>query len=87
MFVNYLQNLDFSEMKRQIEDSAFYVNERMCMSDWDAGLISMKQCHEKISSASITFVNDKDDTGPQRAMKKELVRMRIKKAIKRIKNH
>lgn len=65
MLVRHLYGEDISGMKKNIETSASYVNERMCEDDWYRGYISTTQYHNLISSADISFVKDAEDSRPQ----------------------
>ena len=84
MLVKCLTGLRYSDMPRQIEGSATYVNERMCLDDWYRGTITTKEFKDYLESADISFVRDNDDPQPQKAFEKQFRKMQLKKTIKSI---
>ena len=82
MLVKCLTGLRYSDMPKQIEGTATYVNERMCMDDWYRGTISTKEYRDILRSADISFVRDNDDRKPQKAFEKMFRKMQLKKTIK-----
>lgn len=86
MMVNYFKGMDIMDMPCKVEETASYVNERMCMDDFLHGYINENEFHEIIDSAQIHFVFDDADPGPQRKLKRYLgfqrlnrIRMKILK--------
>ena len=57
---------DISELKQTIDGTASYINERMCLDDWDFHYLTTSQYKSVINDAQIRFIEDKDDKGPQR---------------------
>ena len=54
----------------EIDGSAIYVNERMCLEDWNAGYISTRQFFHYLKTADIRFMPDKDDINPEKRFKR-----------------
>lgn len=65
MLVRHLRGEDISDMKMQIDETATYVNERMCEDDWYYGFISSAEYRQILSCADISFVRDEQDPKPQ----------------------
>lgn len=66
MFVKSIFGEGIDGFKKEIKASATYVNERMCLSDWLAGMISTLAFHRMLNSVSIQFIKDKEDIRPQK---------------------
>jgi len=66
-----------------VHQKATYVNERMLFDDWYNGFISTKMFRDMQQGCDISFVNDEDDSRPQRRFKKEICRSGIRRFIKR----
>lgn len=71
-------------MSKEIKQSAFFVNERMCLDDWYFRYISTKEYHKIINSADISFVKDEDDAYPYIKFKKEYRKRQIMRIVKRM---
>ena len=84
MFVKSMCGEPFSDMNQFVSSSAVYVNERMCMDDWYLGHITLKECHQYIDNADITFVGDAEDPNPNRSMKKVFLITKFKKFVRYI---
>ena len=84
MFVKSICGEPYSDMNQFVTSSAVYVNERMCMDDWYLGHITLKECHQYIDNADITFVGDTDDPNPNRSMRKVFLFTKFKKIIRNI---
>lgn len=84
MLVKHLTGLSYSDMPKQINGAATYVNERMCVDDWYRGTITTKEYWDVLRSADISFVRDDKDPKPQKAFEKMFRKMQLKKTIKTI---
>ena len=71
----------FSKM---ISKTTIYVNEKMCMDDWNGGQISRKEFETLISDSEIRFIPDEKDINPQVQYKKQVLRCYLINWIKRI---
>ena len=87
MFVKSMLGEGTDDFKKEITASATYINERMCMGDWLAGMISTKTLHGILNSGDIQFVRDEDDTRPQRELAKKIWHhyFNYKRIVRRIK--
>lgn len=87
MFVKSMLGEGTDGFKKEITASATYINERMCMGDWLAGMISTKTLHGILNSGDIQFVRDEDDTRPQRELAKKIWHhyFNYKRIVRRIK--
>ena len=74
MFVRCLQGLPIDNMNNKVENQAFFVNERICMDDWLAGMLSSKDYRKDINSAEIHFIGKDDDLVPQRVFEKRYMK-------------
>lgn len=72
MFVKSMLGEGTDGFKKEITASATYINERMCMGDWLAGMISTKTLHRILNSGDIQFVRDEDDARPQKELAKKI---------------
>ena len=84
MLVKALRGDSIDEMNKEVNNSAIYVNDRMCMDDWYMSYITTKQYHKYLQTADITFVKDNDDPAPYAMMKKEYRRTYIKRIIRKL---
>lgn len=86
MFVKSMFGEGIDGMKREINTSAIFVNERMCIDDWLSGKISTLSLHHIIRSADIHFIKDNKDRIPYKELLKEIRRdyFNYKRIIKRI---
>ena len=84
MMVKYLIGGDVGDMKMSISGSAVYANERMCMDDWYHGYITKKEYHRILDCSDIRFVADENDPLPERAYRKRIRIMRVKKTFKQL---
>lgn len=71
MMVIRLYGETIEGMKTEINESAVYVNEKMCMDDWNGGYISLKKYKGYQSSSSISFITDNSDPAPGRMYRLE----------------
>lgn len=84
MLVKHLTGLSYSDMPKQIEGTATYVNERMCVDDWYRGMMTTKEFRTVLGTADISFVRDDDDPEPQKAFERQFRKQRLKKTLKRL---
>jgi len=84
MLVKYLTGENYADMPKQVEGTATYVNERMCMDDWYRGMITTKEFKDILRSADISFVRDDNDPKPQKAFENQFRKMQLKKIVKSI---
>ncbi|MBO4827661.1 MAG: ATP-grasp domain-containing protein [Prevotella sp.] len=83
IMVKDLKGDDVSGMMKEVDKKAVYVNERMCIDEWYSNYISIDEYYKILQSSDISFVNDANDIGPQKALNKEFQKRRIKRTIKK----
>lgn len=76
MMVKHFYGESIEAMNKTITGESFYVNERMCVDDWNYGYISYKEYRKYIKTADIRFVPDAEDTLPEK-MFNRLIRKRL----------
>ncbi len=76
MMVKHFYGESIEAMNMTITGEAVYVNERMCVDDWNYGYISYKEYRKYIKTADIRFVPDAEDTLPEK-MYNRLIRKRL----------
>lgn len=84
MLVKHLTNQNWTKMPRQVNTTATYVNERMCVDDWYKGYLSTREYKRVTKSADISFVFDNTDPDPQKEFEKEIKKIWVKRTIKKI---
>lgn len=72
------------KQKVNIDGSAIYVNERMCLEDWNAGYISTFKFFQYLKNADIYFISDKEDVEPEKRFKRIYRRRVPYNTLKRI---
>lgn len=83
MLVESLQGKDYSHLLHDIDRTATYANERMCIDDWGFYHLTEKEMRSIISSADIRFVYDENDPGPQRKLEKYIQLNKIKRTLRK----
>lgn len=83
MLVQYLYGNSI-EMNQSINNTAVYVNERMCFDDWNNGFITIKDYYHYLETTDIRFVPDKKDPKPGMIYRKMFVRRLLINRLKRI---
>lgn len=81
MMVKYLCGEKVNSMSQEINESAVFVNERMCLDDWYLRYIPTKEYHRIVNSSDISFIKDEDDIYPYIMYKKEYRKRQIKRII------
>ena len=71
-------------MNMSVTRSSVFFNERMAMDDWLHGYISKKDFNIIRKESDIHFVNDNNDTAPQRAFEKEIKKQKLRMVFKRL---
>lgn len=84
MLVNSLLGKSNDAMAKEISERATFVNERMWIGDWQGNYISTKKFLDGLRTSDVSFVSDKDDNAPKRALNKILWVMFAKKILKRL---
>lgn len=85
MYVQMWKNEGINkEQVVNIEGSAIYVNERMCLEDWNEGYISMRKFFQYLRTADIYFMPDKEDINPEKRFKRIYRRRMPYNTLKRI---
>lgn len=79
MFVKTMLGESIDGMKKEISETATYVNERICSEDWYNGYLPTKDFFHILESSDISFVKDDKDLEPQKEFVRELRKMRLKK--------
>ena len=85
LLVRHFQNPDQRCEVDDIQKSASFVNERMCMDDFLHGYIDKKQITEIFNQADIHFIIDQEDTAPFKKMKREFLLLKLKRIRLRLK--
>lgn len=83
IFVKTMLKKDTSFMQQIVLGSATFVNERMWVEDWYQGYISTHEFLKYLMKSDISFVSDKDDPSPGKALYKSLWIMFVKRLLKR----
>ena len=86
MFVQSMLGEPLEENAR-IEDTAVFVNERMCLDDWYSGFISTREFKSVSKNCDISFIVDKEDPLPEKAFRRMVRRKALKRMVKRILLH
>lgn len=84
MYVQLLTNERQEMPSLKTSGDAIYVNERMCLDDWNAGCISYRQFTHFQETADIRFIPDEEDPMPEKAFKKTYKKRIVINTIKRI---
>lgn len=85
MYVQFWENEGINKKQvASVEGSAIYVNDRMCLEDWNAGYISTRQFFHYLKTADIRFMSDKEDPMPEKVFKNTCRKRMLVNTIKRI---
>ena len=71
-------------MNKEITKRASFVNERMCTDDWYYGFLSTKEYHRLINDSDIRFVDDEQDSLPQKALVKLQKQLVVKRKLRKV---
>lgn len=82
MFINTMLGQDISTMQHAVSGNATFVNERMWVGDWYQGYINTREFLKYLKKSDISFVSDKNDSAPGKALYKSLWIMCAKKILK-----
>lgn len=83
MFVKSLLNESIDNAEKGIKASATFVNERICLDNWNKGYISTKRFRQILKTADISFLKDKEDVLPEKVFKRRMVVMSVKRYLKK----
>lgn len=83
MFVKFLIGESFDNMKKEVDSTAVYVNERICSDNWYQGYMSRRDLDKLLTSSDISFVKDEEDIKPAHRFKWELRMMGVKKWVRK----
>ena len=83
MLVRSLTGVDISDMKKEVTETATYVNERMCVDDWSFYHISESDIYKKIDNADVKFVYNSEDSAPQRKLERYIRQQKVKRVLRR----
>lgn len=83
MFVKTMLGEPIGGMKKEITETATYVNERICSEDWYNGYLPTKDFFHILESSDISFVKDDKDLRPHKEFVRELRKMRLKKLVRK----
>ena len=81
MMVKSFCGEDISDMKKSVDGEAVYVNERMCLDDWNSGRMSLREYLKCLRTADIRFVADDEDNGPEKEYNKVFRKHLLRKVI------
>lgn len=84
MMVKNFYGEPLGEMNKSITNEAIYVNDRMCMADWDNGYITSEEYKKYLYSADIRFVPDENDPDPESEYRRIFARNKRKNAVRRL---
>jgi biotin carboxylase len=84
MLVKYLHGESVG-MSQTINQTAVYVNERMCLDDWKNFVLSTAEYRNYLRSADIRFIPDDSDPDPEKAYLKEYRKIRFQRPLRWLK--
>lgn len=84
MMVRHFYGESIETMNKTFAGEAVYVNERMCLDDWDYGYISYKEYRKYIKTADIRFIPDAKDTLPEKVYNRVIMKRLPFNTLKRI---
>ncbi len=84
MMVKYFYGESIKVMNKSIIKEAVYVNDRMCMDDWNNGSLSLKEYKRYIKTSDIRFICDGQDSLPERRYEREFRKRIVVNAIKKM---
>ena len=84
MMVKHFYGESIEAMNKTFAGEAVYVNERMCLDDWDYGYISYKEYRKYIKTADIRFIPDAKDTLPEKVYNRVIMKRLPFNTLKRI---
>lgn len=84
MYVDFCQNHDYTNHPMTIDGNALYVNERMCLDDWNNSFITTKQFSKYMKAADVRFLPDRYDPLPYYLFYLYFYKRLVIKAIKSI---
>jgi carbamoylphosphate synthase large subunit len=84
MFVRSMLGESIDGMKKEIDGTATYINERICLENWYADYFTTREFKKMLESSDFGFVNDKIDPVPERAFKGYFFYKRIRRSLKKI---
>ena len=85
LFVQMITNqLDISSINDRVNIEQCFVNEKMLLDDLLAKNITVCEFNKALASAEISFVEDEDDSEPQRLFRKMVIKNKAKYYLKRI---
>lgn len=74
MMVKHFYGESIEAMNKTFTGEAVYVNERMCMDDWNYGYLSYKEYRKYLKTADIRFIPDAEDTLPEKMYNRLIVK-------------
>ena len=83
ILVESLQGKDYSHLLHDIDRTATYANERMCIDDWGFYHITGSEMRSIIGTADIRFVYDENDPGPQKKLERYIQLNKIKRKLRK----
>ena len=83
MMVKHLRGESYADIPQCVNETKTYVNERMCIDDWEFFHITEKEMHDIMKSADIKFVYNDDDKGPQKQLERYIYWQRIKRRLRK----
>ena len=84
MMVKYFYGESIKVMNKSIIKEAVYVNDRMCMDDWNNGSLSLKEYKRYLRTSDIRFICDDQDPLPERRYERESRKRLVVNAIKKM---
>ena len=84
IFVKTLTGSEIGDMQVNVQQSATFVNERMCLDDWYHGYLTISEYNKMIHTVDFRFVYDNDDSGPQIILEHRMPGMKVKKILRKV---
>lgn len=84
MMVKSFYGEDISDMKKSVDGEAVYVNERMCLDDWNSGRLPLREYLKYLRTADIQFVADNEDNRPEREYNRVFRKHLLTNSIRRL---
>ena len=84
--VAYIKSLNGESIEKMamVKENFIYINERMCLEDWNNGFIPTREFVSLLRNRDISFIFDSKDVRPGRMFKKMALGVCVKRAMKMV---
>lgn len=72
MMIESFNGESIERFSKTVRETAIYVNEKMCLDDWNGGKISRKEFKDFITQSCIRFIPDDSDSRPEVMFKRRV---------------